>query len=198
MVPQLMWKRLLILEPMQNAKLVPMPCCAVDFQKLENSLILLLGLMDISNSDYLMTWTSHAFKVDTAEFCSNSSELVPRLDRWRASELIKGLKGVPDLQLKVPGYVERCTRNGTAPRGRAVLQMASRHFALDRIRGSLITSQSIFQVELNGYSMSDLQDFSSQVMKVLNIAFLMNNGRINSCLVNSFFAGSEQFGVLNM
>lgn len=44
----------------------------------------------------------------------------------------------------------------------------SRHFDLDRARGSLITSQSFFQVELNGYSVSDLQDFSSQVMKVLN------------------------------
>lgn len=44
----------------------------------------------------------------------------------------------------------------------------SRHFDLDRVRGSLIASQSIFQVELNGFSVSDLQDFSSQVMKVLN------------------------------
>lgn len=39
----------------------------------------------------------------------------------------------------------RCTRNGTGPRGRAVLQMASRHSDLDRIRRSLITSQSDLQ-----------------------------------------------------
>ena len=97
----------------------------------------------------LMTWISHAFKVDTAGYCSKSSELVPRLDRWLASELLQGLKGVSDLQFKVQGYVERCTRNGTAPRGRAVLQMASRHFGLDRVRVSLITSQLIFQVELD-------------------------------------------------
>ena len=51
-------------------------------------------------------------------------ELVPRLDRWLASEPIKGLKGVPDLQFKVQGYIERCTRDGTAPRGRAVLHMS--------------------------------------------------------------------------
>ena len=153
---------------LQHARLDPMPSSAADFRSWKNSLILLLGRMDISNSDYLMTWISHAFKINSAEYCSNSSELVPRLDRWLASELIKGLKGVPDLQFKVQGYIERCTRNGTAPRGRAVLQMASRHFDLDRVRGSLITSQSIFQVELNGYSISDLQDFSSQVMKVLN------------------------------
>ena len=144
---------------LQHARLDPMPSSAADFRSWKNSLILLLGRMDISNSDYLMTWISHAFKINSAEYCSNSSELVPRLDRWLASELIKGLKGVPDLQFKVQGYIERCTRNGTAPRGRAVLQMASRHFDLDRVRGSLITSQSIFQVELNGYSISDLQDF---------------------------------------
>jgi len=52
------------------------------------------------------------------------------------------MKGVQDLQFKVQGYVERCARDGTAPRGRAVLQMISRHFDLDRAHGSLITSQS--------------------------------------------------------
>ena len=118
--------------------------------------MLLLGRLGISGSAYLMSWISHAFKISTADFCASSSELVPRLDRWLASELIKGLNGVPDLQVKVQGYVERCTHDGTAPRGRAVLQMISRHFDLDRVRGSLITSQSIFQVDLHGYSTSDL------------------------------------------
>ena len=134
---------------MQHAKLDPIPSTAADFRGWKNSL--LLGRIDISNSDYLMTWISYAFKVDSAEYCSRSSELVPRLDRWLASELLKGLKGVPDLQFKVQGHIEKCTRNGAAPSGRAVLQMASRHFDLDRGRGSLITSQSILQVELNGY-----------------------------------------------
>ena len=46
--------------------------------------------------------------------------------------------------------------------------MISRHFDLNRFRGSLITSQSVFAIALHGYSISDLQDFSSQVMKVLN------------------------------
>ncbi|CAL1170929.1 unnamed protein product, partial [Cladocopium goreaui] len=40
-------------------------------------------------------------RVNTAEFCAGSSELVPRLDCGLASELIKGLKDVPDLQFKV-------------------------------------------------------------------------------------------------
>ena len=49
-----------------------------------------------------------------------------------------------------------------------MIQMISRHFDLDRVRGSLITSQSIFLVELDGYSVADLQEFSSNLMRVLN------------------------------
>ena len=107
------------------------------------------------------------------------------MDRWLASELIKGLKGVPDLQSKVQGYVERCAREGTAPRGSAVLQMISRHFDLDRVRGSLITSQSIFQVHLHGHPTSDLQEFSAQVMNVINTIAFMINGQISECLESS-------------
>ena len=46
--------------------------------------------------------------------------------------------------------------------------MVSRYFDLDRVRGSLITSQSIFQVDLHGHPTSDLQNFSAQAMRVLN------------------------------
>ena len=132
-----------------------MPKSIPDFRRWKNSLILLLGRLDISGSDSLTFWISRAIKVNTTEFCAGSSGLVSRLDRWLASQLNKGLKGVPDLQFKVRG-----------PRGRAVLQMISRHFDLDRVHGSLITSQSI--VELHGYPTSNLQEFSAQVMKVFN------------------------------
>jgi hypothetical protein len=78
---------------------------------------------------------------------------------------IKGLKGVPELQFKVQGFTESCTHQSQAPRGRAVIQMISRHFDLDRVRGSLITFQSVFLVELNGYSVADLQEFSSRCLE---------------------------------
>ena len=153
---------------LQSAKLEPLPNNAADFRAWKNSLILMLGRLDISGIDYLTTWIALAFKVDSAQECSSSSGLVPRLDRWLASELIKGLKGIPELQFKVQGYIESCTRQSQAPRGRAVVQMISRHFDLDRVRGSLITSQSVFLVELNGYSVAGLQEFSSSLMRVLN------------------------------
>ena len=93
---------------LHNVKIDPIPSTAADFRSWKNSLFLLLGSLDVSGFDYLMSWVSHAFKVDTAALCAGSSEKVPRLDRWLASQLIKGLKGV--LQFKVQGYIERYTR----------------------------------------------------------------------------------------
>ena len=124
---------------LQNAKLEPLPNNAADFRAWKNSLILMLGRLGISGNDYLTNWISRAFRVDSAQECSTSTDLVPKLDRWLASELIKGFKELPELQFKVQGYIEGCTRQSQAPRGRAVVQMISRHFDLDRVCGPLIT-----------------------------------------------------------
>ena len=86
-------KNLVDSRALQNAKLEPLPNNAADFRVWKNTLILMLGRLDISGIDYLTTWIAVAFKVYSAQECSNSSGLVPRLDRWLASELIKGLKG---------------------------------------------------------------------------------------------------------
>ena len=74
---------------------------------------------------------------------------------------------MPKSQFKVQD-IENCTRKGSAQRGRAIVHMISRHFDLDRFRGSLNTSQSVFAVELHGYAVSDLEGFPLQLMKVLN------------------------------
>ena len=63
----------------------------------------MMGRLDISGIDHLTSWIATAFKVDSAQERSDSSGLVPRLDRWLASELIKCLKRVPELQFKVQG-----------------------------------------------------------------------------------------------
>ena len=55
----------------------------------------------------------------------------PRHDRWLAGELIKSIKGLPELSFQVQAYVEGCARKVEAPRGRAILNMISRHFDLD-------------------------------------------------------------------
>ena len=111
--------------------------------------MLILGRLDISGIDYLTSSVTQAFRADSAQQCADSSGLVRRLNRGLASELIKSMKSVPEFQFKVQGYVESCARQGVAPRGRAVVHMISRHFDLDRVRGSLLT-QPVFLVELNG------------------------------------------------
>ena len=83
---------------MHNAKIDPIPSAAADFRNSKSSLFLLLGSLDVSGFDDMPSKL-------TAELCAGSSEKVPRLDRWLASQLIKGLKGVPDLQFKVQGYI---------------------------------------------------------------------------------------------
>ena len=95
------------------------------------------------------------------------------------------MKGVPELQFRVQGYIEKCTREGQAPRGRVILSMISRHFDLDRTRGSLLTSQSIFQVELSGYSTANLREFSSRVMYVLN-SIIEEDGQAVGCWVSGY------------
>ena len=70
----------------------------------------MLGRLDMSGTDYFTSWIAVAVKVDSAQECSDFSRLVPRLDRWLALELIKGLKGVLESQFKVQGYIESCAR----------------------------------------------------------------------------------------
>eukprot|EP00435_Cladocopium_sp_Y103_P038967 s909_g10.t1 len=73
-----------------------------------------------------------------------------------------------ELIADVQAYVEGCTRKVEAPRGRAILNMVSRQFDLDRNRGALLTAQSVFQISLQGYSIKELQDCSSLTMRTLN------------------------------
>lgn len=137
---------------LQNARLKNLPTNASDFRGWKNALILLLGRLDTSGQETLTKWLSHAFQVD-------GEQLVP---------VVGFLKQIPELQFKVQGCVGGCTRQSTAPRGRAIVNMVSRHFDVDRHRGALLTSQSIFEIELSGFAAKDLQKFSSRVMKTFN------------------------------
>ena len=147
---------------LQHAKLEVIPSNASEFRGWKNSIILLFGRLDISEEEVLTKWLAQSFQIGCESIVQESSSPFPRLDRWLAAELIKGLKQLPELQFKVQGYIEGCTRDATAPRGRAILHMISRHFDLDRHRGALLTSQSVFQIELSGFTVKDLQDFRAR------------------------------------
>lgn len=153
---------------LQHARIETLPSSAADFRAWKTKLLLMIARLDLSQTDYLSTWLSTAFSVTQGPDCQHSSGWVPRLDRWLAGELMKGCKALPELEFKIMGYVEGCARSGVPPRGRYLLHLISRHFDLDRTRGSMLTSQSLFQLELYGYQTKDLQDFSSLIMRTLN------------------------------
>ena len=97
------------------------------------------------------------------------SGLLPRLDAFMASEMTSNrvLKQVPDLEQEITSYVELCQR-GTSPKGRYMLALLSRFFDLDRVRGSVLTASTLFQVEISRNSMKDLKDFVQRVRIVLS------------------------------
>ena len=155
---------------LRYATLGPVPSSASDFRAWKNQLLLIMAKLDISDRDYLAHWLSKAYEVNFDEVIKHDSGCVPRLDRWLAAEISKGCENVPGLQFKIMGYIEGCTRIGNPPRGRYLLHIVSRHFDIDRTRGSLLTSQSIFQIGLDGYSAKHLQEFSGRVLRTLNSA----------------------------
>lgn len=90
---------------LQHCRIDPLPNNASDYRAWKNSLYLIVAKLDISGSDNLSSWIGKAFKVGESDACSKSSELVPR------PELLKSMKGVPELQFRIQGYIEGCTRD---------------------------------------------------------------------------------------
>ena len=131
---------------LRYATLGPVPSSASDFRAWKNQLLLIMAKLDISDRDYLAHWPSKAYEVNFDEVIKHDSGCVPRLDRWLAAGISEGCENVPELQFKIMGYIEGCTRIGNPSRGRYLLYIVSRHFDIDRTRGSLLTSQSIFQI----------------------------------------------------
>ena len=98
------------------------------------------------------------------------SGLLPRLDAWVAGELSSGrvLKQSSELEQDITAYIERCGQLGQLPEGAVMLSIISRHYDLDRVRGSVLTASTLFQIELGGSSIKDLRDFVNRIRLVLS------------------------------
>ena len=94
---------------------------ASEFRACKKSIILLFGRLDISEEEVLTKWLAQSFQIGFEAVVQGASGPFPRLDRWLAAELIKGLKQLLGLQFKVQGCIEVCTRDATAQCGRAIL-----------------------------------------------------------------------------
>ena len=155
---------------LRYATLGPVPSSASDFRVWKNQLLLIMAKLDISDRDYLAHWLSKAYEVNSDEVIKHDSGCVPRLDRWLAAEISEGCEMCLSCSSRSWGRLKDALELETlpAPRGRYLLHIVSRHFDIDRTRGSLLTSQSIFQIGLDGYSAKHLQEFSGRVLRILN------------------------------
>ncbi|CAE6943662.1 unnamed protein product, partial [Symbiodinium sp. CCMP2592] len=62
----------------------------------------------------------------------------------------------------------RCHASGTMPSGRALLSILSRRYRIDKVRGPLVTLQSLFDLEPDSFSYQSLVAFKQRVEYVLN------------------------------
>ena len=100
---------------LQSARIDALPNNAAEYRGWKNTLILLLGRLDISRKEALTLWLSPSFQVGSEKEVESSSGLFPRLDRWLAGELIKSMKSIPEFSFRVQGYVGGCTRKVKCP-----------------------------------------------------------------------------------
>ena len=151
-----------------HLKLEPIPVDAAGFRIWKNALHVQIAKLDMSGQGVVHNWFSRSFKDDKET--PEDSGLLPRLDAWIAGEMssLRVVKQVPDLEQEITTYVEICGQPDTSPKGRYMLALLSRCFDLDRLRGSVLTASTLFQVEIAGNSLKDLRDFVRCVRMVLS------------------------------
>ena len=88
--------------------------------------------------------------------------LLPRLDSHLGS-LLMTVVG-----MRFQAYAESCQSAVRAPRGRSLLCMIAQHFRLDLNRGSDLTQQALFDLQLDNFIVRDLEKFVERIEYVLN------------------------------
>ena len=151
-----------------HLKLEPVPSDAASFRSWKNGFKVQLSKLDTSGQGLVLAWISRGFDADKADL--QDSGFLPRLDAWVAGELSSGrvLKQSSELEQDIAAYVERCGQLGHSPKGRVMLSIISWHYDLDRVRGSVLTASTPFQIELGGSSIKDLRDFVNRIRLVLS------------------------------
>ncbi|OLP93635.1 hypothetical protein AK812_SmicGene24425 [Symbiodinium microadriaticum] len=151
-----------------HLKLEPIPPDAASFRTWKNGFKVQLSKLDTSGQGIVLAWISRGFDADRVDL--EDSGLLPRLDAWVAGELSSGrvLKQSSELEQDITAYIERCSQLDRSPKGRVMLSIIARHYDLDRVRGSVLTASTLFQIELGGNSIKDLRDFVNRIRIVLS------------------------------
>ena len=157
---------------LKDLRLPQIPASTTDFRAYRNSLLTSVASIDGSGRSVLLRWLQKCLDpassvTDTRQFQADNEGL-PKLDAWISANLCdaKHLKGEWGLQAQ--SYLERCHAAGSMPSGRALLSILSRRYRVDKVRGPLVTLQSLFDLEPESYSYQSLVAFKQRVEYVLN------------------------------
>ena len=157
---------------LKDIKLPQIPASSVDFRAYRNSVLTQIASIDCSGKAILLKWLQKALdpsgSIGLIRQLQSDCVGLPRLDGWLSACIsdAKHLKGEWGLQAQ--SYLERCHSAGTMPSGRALLAILSRRYRVDKVRGPLVTLQSLFDLEPEIYSYQSLVTFKQRVEYVLN------------------------------
>ncbi|CAE6955300.1 GIP [Symbiodinium natans] len=165
--PERQEKHIVDYRALLHLKLEPVPSDAAGFRAWKNALLVQIAKLDMSGEGLVVEWLSQSFTAEKEDL--TESGFLPRLDAWIAGEMtsLRVLKQVTELEQEVIAYVELCGQARSQPKGRYMLALLARHFSIDRVRGTVLTASTLFQVEIGGNSMRDLRDFVQRVRTVL-------------------------------
>ncbi|CAE7264193.1 FAD4L1, partial [Symbiodinium sp. CCMP2592] len=157
---------------LKDIKLPQIPGSSVEFRAYRNSVLTQIASIDCSGKAVLLKWLQKSLdpsgSIALTRSLQRDCEGLPRLDGWISACIsdAKHLKGEWGLQAQ--SYLERCHASGTMPSGRALLSILSRRYRIDKVRGPLVTLQSLFDLEPDSFSYQSLVAFKQRVEYVLN------------------------------
>ncbi|CAE7257616.1 RE2 [Symbiodinium sp. CCMP2592] len=157
---------------LKDIKLPQIPGSSVEFRAYRNSVLTQIASIDCSGKAVLLKWLQKSLdpsgSIALTRSLQQDCEGLPRLDGWISACIsdAKHLKGEWGLQAQ--SYLERCHASGTMPFGRALLSILSRRYRIDKVRGPLVTLQSLFDLEPDSFSYQSLVAFKQRVEYVLN------------------------------
>ena len=149
-------------------KLDQLPTSAAEFRSWRNSMLTKVASIDQTGSDVVLGWLLESFNEGKELGDFSNSGILPRLDTHLGALMTDPKHLKRKLGMRFDTYAESCQNAGRAPRGRAFLFMLGQHFGLDIDRGSNLTQQALLDLQLEGYSIRDLEKFVERIEYVLN------------------------------
>ena len=133
-----------------------------------NAYLAYMRRFDATTEDFLFKWSNKSFKLGIKEKDLEDHECCPHLDSLIASDILdrrhySNRPEMSDLFLELQAYSEERQRLEKPPCGRWMLHLYHRRFYFDRARGTMLTEQHIYQLDLEGFTHAHIQSFYQRV-----------------------------------